>query len=74
MKIFTKLFTSAEEFFKRNSYHQDVDREWDEHSTATPKTEGKHVIRTILLEERLKEIDEKYDPIIEQARNKKMKK
>jgi ribosome-binding protein aMBF1 (putative translation factor) len=74
MKIFTKLLDSAGEFFKRSSYHPGVDRDFEETSSPVTKTENRHTIKTIPLAERLKEIDEKYDPIIEQARNQKQKK
>ena len=74
MKIFTRLLDSAGEFFKRSSYHPEVDRDFEENQSPVTKTEGRHVIKTIPLQERLKRIDEKYDPIIEQARNQKQKK
>ena len=74
MQIFTKLLNSAGEFFKRSSYHPDVDRDFEENQSPAIKTEGRHVNRTIPLQERLKQIDEKYDPVIEQARNQKQTK
>jgi hypothetical protein len=70
MKLFTKLKKALKEFYNRSSYHQDVDTEWDKNTSEPQVSENPHKLKGIPLAERMKQIDAKYDPLIEQARNK----
>jgi len=72
MKFFTKLINSTSKFFKRSSYHPEVDREFIEPLSPASNEESRHTNKRAPLS--FKEIDDKYDPLIEHVRNQKEKK
>lgn len=70
MKQLSKLRKAIEDFYRRSIYHEEVDRVWDKDTSAPKTPDSPHRLKGIPLQERIKELDAKYDPMIEEARNK----